>query len=147
METNNVDVALRYFAAETGLAARKDDTELETLVADMTATLQPDVVMDLGPLSLSRRGVYHGPEQVVEFARDEMNEAWSGYEIEVETAVTNGPFVALVYSETLVARRSGIPARRRAADVYEIRRGKIAAIRYFREPEDALRALWLPYES
>jgi ketosteroid isomerase-like protein len=143
MSRENVDLAKRYFAAETRLAARTDDSEVDAMTAEMLSTLHQEVVMDLGPLSLSRRGVYRGPEQLVEFARDEMNEAWSEYEIRVERALATGHQVVLIYSENLVARRSGVPAKRRAADVYEIEGGKIVSIRYYREPEEALAAVGL----
>jgi ketosteroid isomerase-like protein len=144
---DQVELAKRYFAAETRLAARKDDSELDELVAELVATLRPDVVMDLGPLSLSRRGIYHGPDEVLEFSRDEMHEAWSEYEIRVERELTTGPYVVLIYSEDLVARRSGVRASQRAADIYEIKDGRIASIRFFRDPARALKVAGLPAEQ
>ena len=143
MSRENVAIAKRYFAVETRLAARKDDSRLEADVNEMVSTLHPEVVMDLGPLSLSRRGIYRGREQVVEFARDEMHDAWAEYEIEVERSLNVDDQVVLIYRERLVSRLSGVPTQRRAADVYQLRDGRIVSIRFYREPDEALEAVGL----
>ena len=143
MAPGNVAIARKYFAAETRLAARKDDSTLADDVEAMLSTLHPGVVMDLGPLSLSRRGVYRGTDQIVEFARDEMHEAWSEYHIDVEASIEAGDKVVLVYHEQLVSRLSGAPTERHAADVYEVKDGRIVSIRFYREPDEALESVGL----
>jgi ketosteroid isomerase-like protein len=143
MREGNAGVALRYFDAETRLAARRDDAEVDALVAQMAATLHPDAELDLGPLSLSNRGIYRGLEQIAAFARDEMHEMWGEYRIDVEDVLEDDDRVVVVYTERLVARRTAAQVAARAADVYTLRDGRIAAIRFYREPEEALAAVGL----
>ncbi len=143
MLEGNAEVALRYFDAETRLAARRDDSEVDALVAQMASTLHPHAELDLGPLSLSDRGVYRGLEQIAAFARDEMHEMWSEYRIDIEDVLEDDDRVVVIYQERLVARRTAAEVAARAADVYTFDGGRISRIRFYRDPDEALAAVGL----
>lgn len=103
----------------------------------------PDVVYVDGFVPDSVGQTYHGPEGVME-AWARWSEPWEGITTELQEVVDRGERLVSIHRQRARAKGSGIDVDLRFAYVVTMRDGKIAHLRSYLDPDEALGAVEAP---
>ncbi len=130
MSQENVEIVLRGVAA-----LNRGDADAFNALCD--ARFEMRLVGAVGePVS------YAGPDGVRQFFRD-MSESWADWGFEVDRTRDLGQHVLITGSQRGRGRVSGVEVDSPRACVLAVRDGLVTELRYFTEPDDAVRALEL----
>ena len=126
MSQENVEVVRELFEALNAL-------DVDVAVHHTTTEAQLDLRQ-----RVFNPGTYEGHDGVRTFF-SEISEIWERFDVEVEDIRDAGNSVVAIYEMTGVGRTSGVEVRMRSATVYDFRGGKVASMRMYREPSEALK--------
>jgi ketosteroid isomerase-like protein len=135
MSQENVEMVARLYRA-----AEQNDFRLHPEAFD------PDVhsarVMSPETEGAGLSGEWQGLDGLAENIRLYLS-AWNDFRSEPKEFIEAGDKVVVLTRETGTGKASGIPLDQEAADVWELRDGKVIDVRFYLKREDALEAAGL----
>jgi len=102
--------------------------------------LHPDVVWLGARGGLDEEQVLQGPDAVVSYLR-EIQEPWQRFNAEIERIIESGDSLVVFTHETAQSRQGGPEMHNDIASIYRFRDGKIAWMRGYLDPDEAVREL------
>jgi ketosteroid isomerase-like protein len=134
MSKENVEIVRRLYEA----AARGDWAHPEAFAPDVRSSR----VMSPDTEGAGLSGEWQGLDGLVENLRLWLS-AWDDFRSTPEEFIEAGDKVVVLTRETGKGKASGVPLDQEAADVWELRSGKVIEVCFYLKREDALEAAGL----
>jgi ketosteroid isomerase-like protein len=137
MSPENVELVRSFFAASSGETEQVFE-RLPRLLESFGPDFELDMSRSIGP----QRGVYRGPEEIMDFYR-ERGDAWSRVEMFETEIIDAGDVVVRVGGFRGVGEWSGIEASSEGASVWTFEEGRPISMRLYQSKAEALEAAGL----
>jgi ketosteroid isomerase-like protein len=108
--------------------------------ARLSDILDPDVVFFGTRGGLDEKRVLRGPDAVLEYLRDEIQDPWDRYDVEAERLIEVGDTVVVFLHETAQPRRGDFEMQSDTAMVFKVRRQRIVEATGYLDRGEALKA-------